>query len=58
LGEGEFSGELADDSYFCNILNGNGQPVTFVAASGDGGHGTIYPSASPCVVAAGGTSLS
>jgi subtilase family serine protease len=56
-GEGEFSGELADDSYFCNILNGNGQPVTFVAASGDGGHGTIYPSASPCVVAAGGTSL-
>jgi subtilase family serine protease len=56
-GEGEFSGELADDSNFRNILNGNGQPVTFVAATGDSGHGTIYPSTSPYVVAAGGTSL-
>lgn len=46
-----------DNSYFCNIVNGNGQPVTFVAATGDSGHGTIYPSTSPCVVAAGGTSL-
>ncbi|MGC2109406.1 MAG: S8 family serine peptidase, partial [Candidatus Korobacteraceae bacterium] len=56
-GEGEFSGENQYDSYFCNITNGNGQPVTFFAASGDGGHGTIYPSASPCVIAAGGTQL-
>jgi subtilase family serine protease len=56
-GEGEFSGELQDDSFFCNITNGNGQPVTFFASSGDGGHGTIYPSASPCVIAVGGTTL-
>lgn len=56
-GGGESSGELGDDSYFCNITNSMGQPVTFVAATGDGGHGTIYPSTSPCVVAAGGTSL-
>jgi subtilase family serine protease len=55
-GGGEFSGENESDSYFCNISNSNG-PVTFVAATGDGGHGTIYPSVSPCVVAAGGTTL-
>ena len=53
----EFSGETGDDSYFCNIVNGNGQPVTFVAASGDGGHHPIYPAASRCVIAAGGTTL-
>jgi subtilase family serine protease len=53
----EFSGEQAYDSYFCNIVAGNGQPVTFVAASGDGGHHPLYPAASPCVIAAGGTLL-
>jgi subtilase family serine protease len=51
------SGENQYDTYFCNIVNGAGQPVTNVAATGDGGHGTIYPSTSPCVVAAGGTTL-
>ncbi len=56
-GGGEFEGENQSDSVFCNVTNGNGQPVTFVAATGDGGHGTIYPSVSPCVIAAGGTSL-
>jgi subtilase family serine protease len=56
-GEGEFQGEQAADVYFCNIVNGAGQPVTFFASSGDGGHGTIYPSASPCVIAVGGTTL-
>jgi len=55
---GEYSTETQDDqTYFCNILNGAGQPVTFVAASGDGGHGVGYPAVSPCVIAAGGTSL-
>ncbi|HLI62813.1 MAG TPA: S53 family peptidase [Terriglobales bacterium] len=56
-GGGSFSGENQYDSYFCNIVNGAGQPVSNVAATGDGGHGTIYPSTSPCVIAAGGTSL-
>ncbi|MGA2687431.1 MAG: S53 family peptidase [Candidatus Korobacteraceae bacterium] len=56
-GSSEFSGEAAYDSYLCNITNGNGQPVTFVAATGDSGHDTYYPSTSPCVVAAGGTTL-
>jgi len=57
FGAPEFNGEQQYDSYFCNILAGNGQPVTFVAASGDAGHHPEYPSTSPCVVAAGGTTL-
>jgi subtilase family serine protease len=52
-GGGEFSGESEYDSYFCNIVNGNGQPVTFVAVT----DGVIYPAASPCVIAVGGTTL-
>jgi subtilase family serine protease len=56
-GGGSFSGENDYDTYFCGITNSIGQPVTFVAATGDGGHGTIYPSTSTCVVAAGGTDL-
>jgi subtilase family serine protease len=56
-GEKEFSSETQLDSYFCNIINSLGQPVTFFAASGDGAHGTNYPSASRCVIAAGGTIL-
>src|SRR5271167_1032794 len=56
-GGGEDPTELESDSYFCNIVNGNGQPVTFFASSGDGGHGVIYPSASSCVIAVGGTTL-
>ncbi|MGO9516607.1 MAG: S8 family serine peptidase [Candidatus Korobacteraceae bacterium] len=54
----EFQGEQALDSYFCNIFNTNGA-VTFVAASGDLGHQQVpyYPSASPCVIAVGGTTL-
>jgi len=54
-GVSEFGGEQQYDSYFCNIVNGNRQPVTFTAAVGDGG--AIYPSTSPCVVAVGGTAL-
>lgn len=56
-GGSEFDGEQEFDSYFCNIVNGDGQPVTFTAAVGDDEHGTIYPSTSPCVVAVGGTTL-
>ena len=57
-GGDEFNGEQGYDSFFCNIVAGNGQPVTFVAASGDVGHSlTLYPSTSPCVIAAGGTTL-
>jgi len=47
----EWSGELSYDSTFNYPL------VTFVAASGDFGHGTYFPAASPYVVTAGGTYL-
>jgi subtilase family serine protease len=56
-GGGEFSGEQSSDSVFCNITNEDGKPVTFFASTGDGGHGTEYPSVSPCVIAVGGTVL-
>lgn len=57
-GGSEYSTETQDDqTYFCNITNGNGHPVTFFASSGDGGHGVGYPAASHCVVAVGGTEL-
>jgi subtilase family serine protease len=48
---GEFSGEIGDDSHFKTT------GVIFCASSGDSGHGTGYPAASPYVVAVGGTSL-
>jgi len=48
-GEGEFSGESKWDSYF------KAPNVVYVAAAGDSA-GVIYPSASPFVVSAGGTS--
>ena len=47
----ESSGEAGDDHY----LDHAGVPVLF--ASGDRGYGVRYPSASPDVVAVGGTSL-
>jgi subtilase family serine protease len=50
-GGGEASNESTSDSHF--EVTG----VTFVASSGDGGHGVSYPAASPFVVAVGGTTL-
>ncbi|MGA9530141.1 MAG: S53 family peptidase [Terriglobales bacterium] len=49
-GGSEFSGENSYDSYFSNTN------VVYFASSGDS-PGTIYPSASPDVVAAGGTTI-
>jgi subtilase family serine protease len=51
-GGSEFSSEASYDFHF--PLNGN---VVYFASSGDTGGKTIYPSASPNIVAAGGTSL-
>ncbi len=51
-GGSEFSSEASYDSHFNNTLN-----TVYFAASGDTGGQTIYPSASPYVVAAGGTTL-
>ncbi len=47
----EFEHETHDDRHFRQ------RGVTFVAASGDGGTGILYPAASPYVVAVGGTTL-
>ena len=49
-GGSEFSGENTYDPYFTNTN------VVYFASAGDG-PGTIYPSASPDVVAAGGTTI-
>jgi kumamolisin len=50
-GEGEFSGENANDTHF------KGTGVVYFASSGDSGGRVIYPSASPFVVSAGGTTI-
>ena len=50
-GGSEFSGETSFDPIF------GGGTATFVAASGDAGGQVIWPSASPLVVSAGGTTL-
>ena len=50
-GGGDFSGETGFDSFF------NHPGVTFLASTGDDGHGVEYPSSSPYVVAVGGTTL-
>lgn len=51
FGGGEFSSQTSFDSHF------NVSHVTFVASSGDSGHGVEYPAASPYVVAVGGTTM-
>jgi subtilase family serine protease len=48
---GEFSGEKADDGYF--VYSG----VVFFASAGDSGARPQYPSVSPNVVSAGGTTI-
>lgn len=54
-GAGEFSGETSYDGYFTTPSGHGG--ITFLAASGDSGAGTIWPAASPNVLAIGGTTL-
>lgn len=51
-GGGEDPSQTAYDKIF------NNPKVTFTASSGDSGAGTIYPAASPYVLAVGGTTLS
>lgn len=53
FGGSEWSGQAsATRAYFANTK------ASFVAASGDYGHGILYPAASPHVLAVGGTTLS
>ena len=54
-GSGEWAGETGFDGYFNNYF-GNYHPVVYFASGGD--NGTVeYPSASPFVVSAGGTTV-
>lgn len=50
-GGSEFSTETNYDYHF------NSQTSSFYAASGDSGHGVIWPAASPYVISVGGTTL-
>ena len=54
-GSAEFPQELKYDSVLTTPLGHSG--ITFVAASGDNGAGTIWPSVSPNVLSVGGTQL-
>jgi subtilase family serine protease len=58
---GEFPGQIADDALFAdfnyNWAVGYKTPILAFASSGDGGYGVGYPSTSPWVISAGGTSI-
>ncbi len=54
-GTAEFPQELSFDRFLTTPAGHRG--LTFVAASGDGGAGTLWPSASPNVLSVGGTAL-
>ena len=57
-GGSESSSEASYDSHFANTSTKLAKPgVVFFAASGDSGGKVIYPSASPYVVSAGGTTV-
>lgn len=55
FGEGEFSGEVGtvDDVFYRYHYN----KITYFASAGDSGWGAAYPSSSPWVVSAGGTTV-
>jgi len=58
---GEFSGQIADDSLFAdfsyNWATNYSTPILAFASSGDFGFGVGYPSTSPWVISAGGTTI-
>ncbi len=53
-GSGEFSGETSDDLYFGYYFYAN---TVYFASAGDSGCGAAYPSSSPWLVSAGGTTI-
>jgi kumamolisin len=53
-GSGEFSGETAYDPYFGLYFPNN---TAYFASAGDSGCGAAYPSSSPWLVSAGGTTV-
>jgi kumamolisin len=55
-GSGEWSGETSYDYIFRSYW-ASGKPVSFFFSAGDSGLGAQYPSSSPWVVSAGGTTI-
>lgn len=53
-GSGEFASEVTTDDYFYRFYPDN---ITYFASAGDSGWGADYPSSSPWVVSAGGTTV-
>jgi len=53
-GRGEYSTEVNNDNYFYRYYWNH---ITYFASAGDTGSAVIYPSASPWVVSAGGTTV-
>lgn len=53
-GSGEFAGETSDDPYFGYYYYQN---TVYFASAGDAGCGAAYPSSSPWLVSAGGTTI-
>jgi kumamolisin len=53
-GSGEFAGQLSYDNYFYRYYYQN---ISYFASAGDSGCGAAYPSSSPYVVSAGGTTV-
>jgi kumamolisin len=56
-GEGEYSTETSDDVNFYYNQYPAVSDITFFASAGDSGCGAAYPSSSPWVVSAGGTTV-
>jgi len=53
----DFSGETSYDSYFYYSQDPAASDIVFFASAGDSGCGATYPSSSPWVVSAGGTTV-
>jgi kumamolisin len=56
-GEGEYSTEASDDGFFYYNQYPAVSDITFFASAGDSGCGAAYPSSSPWLVSAGGTTV-
>ena len=55
-GGAEFAGETSYDStFYSNWVSG--QPISYIFSAGDSGLGAQYPSSSPWVISAGGTTI-
>jgi kumamolisin len=56
-GGAEFSGQTGDDALFADFSYSYSVPILALASAGDDGYGAQYPSTSPWLISAGGTSV-